>query len=215
MPHFSSNVPVDPRGPAYPIVRTPISRPLVAIVTSPNLVGCYTHYWKGRTIPCEGPECPLCMAGKEPILTTAGKTVHIVNKLEIECDGPPCEACQAGMPYRWHAYQSILSSKDHLHCLFECTAQAAEHFTEYRDAHQTIRGCQFEASRLHSKPNGRIIIRTRPADLTGISLPKPPDLVKCLGILWGFTAPSVQLGKIEPEKNTQNVKHRPIPEQKQ
>lgn len=212
MPTFSSDVPIDPRGPAFPIVRTPISRPLTAIVTSPNLVGCYTHYFKGRTIPCEGSGCRLCMEGREPFTNTKGKVVHAIGKQEVECDGPPCEACHAGLPYRWHAYQTVLTSRDHLHCLFECTAQAAENFTTYREAHGTIRGCEFEAWRLHSKPNGRILIRTKPANLTGITLPMPPDLIKCLGILWGFPAPSVQAGRINPEKKTRNVKHRPTPE---
>lgn len=215
MPTFSSDVPRDPRGPAFPIIRTPASRPLTAIITSPNLVGCYTHYFKGRTTPCEGADCQLCLQGSEPYRTADGRTVHKVGKMEIECDGPACEACHAGMPYRWHAYQSALTTRDHLHCIFECTAQAAEHFTTYREAHGTIRGCMFEAFRLHGRPNGRIIIQTKPADLTGIQLPTPPDLVKCLGILWGFAAPDVQQARIDPEKKTTNVKHRPTKETRQ
>lgn len=209
MPTFSDNVPDDPRGPSFPIVRTPLGRPLVAIVTSPNLVGCYTHFFHGRTIPCEGSGCRLCLQGKTPTEGKSGKAVHIVNNQEVECDGPPCEGCHAGLPYRWHAYQSVINLRDHLHCLFECTAQAAENFTDYRNAHATIRGCQFEATRLHNKPNGRIIIRMKPADLTEITLPMPPDLVKCLSILWGFSSKDVHQGRIDPEKQTRNVTHRP------
>lgn len=176
MPTFSSNIPDDPRGPSFPILRTPPGRALIAIVTSPNLVGCFTHYWKGRTVPC---------------------------------DAPNCEACQAGMPFRWHAYQSAYIRETSLHCLFECTAQAAEHFTDYREAHGTIRGCLFEARRYNNRHNARILIRCKPADLTGIILPKPPDLIRCLSILWGFPADDVQLGLINPEKKTQNVTHKP------
>jgi len=172
MPVFSSEVPKDPRGPAFPIVRTPTAKPLIAIVTSTDLVGCFTHFFKGRTMPCEG-------------------------------DG--CEACESGLPYRWHAYQSVLTQKDHLHCLFESTAQASENFTEFRDAHGTLRGCLFEASRLHQKPNGRIIIRTKPADLKDINLPRPPDIVKCLSILWGFSTAAVSVDSINPEKKTPRV----------
>lgn len=175
MPAFSHNVPADPRGPSFPIVRTPPGRPLTAIVTSPDLVGCFTHYHKGRTVPCEQENC---------------------------------EACHDGLPFRWHAYQSVHVAATGLHCLFECTAQAAEHFTDYREAHATIRGCQFEARRYNSKPNARILIRTRPADLTGLYLPKPPDLVKCLGILWGFAADDVVADRLNPEKKTVRVTHR-------
>jgi len=209
MPTFTHDVPADPRGPSFPIVRTPLGRPLIAIVTSPDLVGCYTHYYKGRTIPCEGSGCNLCLDGQEPTTGKSGNPVHVVNKIEIECQGPPCPACQDGLPYRWHAYQSVLNQKDHLHCLFECTAQAAENFTDYRQAHGTIRGCEFQAQRLNNRPNGRIIIQTRPANLTGITLPKPPDLVNVLSILWGFSSKEVQPGRIDPEKKTRNVTHRP------
>lgn len=209
MPTFSHNVPDDPRGPSFPIIRTPIGKPIAAIVTSLNLVGCYTHYWKGRTVPCEGSGCRLCADDKKSILNTKGKRVHLIGKQEIECDGPPCEACHAGMPYRWHAYQSVYVRDTALHAIFECTAQAAEHFTEYREAHGSLRGCMFEARRYNSRPNGRILIRCKPADLAGIILPKPPDLIKCLGILWGFAAPDVRQGRINPEKKTRNVVHRP------
>lgn len=209
MPQFSHDVPADPRGPAFPIVRTPPGRAFSGIVTSPNLVGCFTHYYHGRTIPCEGDGCRLCMAGETATINADGKTVHGVGEHEIECDGPPCEACHDGVPYRWHAYQSLYVPATSLHCLFECTAQAADHFVEYRDAHNTLRGCEIEARRYNSRPNGRILIRCRPANLTGIILPKPPDLIKCLAILWGFPAGHVQHAKINPEKQTRNVKHRP------
>lgn len=210
MPVFSRDVPTDPRGPAFPILRTPAARPITAIITSPDLVGCFTHYFKGRTVPCEGAGCRLCLQGKTPTQGKSGKPVHVVNKIEIPCDGPPCDACHAGMPYRWHAYQSAFTTVEHLHCLFECTAQAAEVFTDYREAHGTLRGCLFQASRLHNKPNGRIIIQTKPADLTGVTLPKPPDIIKCLSILWGFSSDQVHAGTINPEKKTRNVTHNPL-----
>lgn len=209
MPHFTSNVPPDPRGPAFPIVRTPPGRAFSAIITSPDLVGCYTHYFKGRTVPCEGAGCTLCAKGDTPIINPQGTTIHTLNTLEIQCDGPPCEACHAGLPYRWHAYQTAYVPQTSLHCLFECTAQAAEHFTDYRKAHGSLRGCEFEARRYNSRPNGRILLHCRPANLAGLVLPTPPDLIKCLAILWGFPAPHVQPGRIEPEKKTRNVKHRP------
>jgi hypothetical protein len=176
MPTFTRHVPEDPRGPAFPILRTPAGRPLTAIITSPDLVGCFTHYFKGRTIPCEGPDC---------------------------------EAHQAGVPYRWHAYQSAYILSTSLHFLFECTAQAASHFTDYREAHQTLRGCEFEARRMNNRPNARILIRCRPAQLQGITLPTPPDLVKCLSILWGFSADDVKDTNYDPQNKTRVVTHKP------
>ena len=211
MPRFSHDVPQDPRGPAFPIVRTPPGRALRAIVTSLDLVGCFTHYYKGRTIPCEGAGCRLCMTDDPIVVRSDGKRIHQAGNHEIECDGPACEACHDGLPYRWHAYQSAYVQETALHCLFECTAQAAEHFTEYRDAHHTLRGCEFEARRYNNRPNGRILIRCRPAQLTGLILPKPPDLIKCLSILWGFPSSDVQPGRIHPEEKTRGLIHRPGP----
>jgi len=174
MPSWSHDIPKDPRGPSFPIVRTPAFKPLMAIVTSQDLVGCFTHFFHGRTIPHED----------------AG-----------------CEACHEGIPFRWHAYQSIYQPETAAHLLFECTAASGEAFTEYRDKYHTLRGCKFEARRMNSKPNGRILIRTRPADLAQLILPKPPDLVKCLSILWDLPCPDLTTNRINPEKKTTHVAH--------
>lgn len=151
MPTWTKTVPDDPRGHGFPILRTPSYKPLVATATSLDLIGTYTHFWKGRTLPCEG-------------------------------DG--CEPCREGVPFRFHAYFAAFDSLKSLHFIFEVTAQAAEAFTAYRDTYHTIRGCQFEARRQTPKPNGRVLIRTRPADLTKLVLPEPPDVIKCLSVLW-------------------------------
>jgi hypothetical protein len=45
------------------IVRTPTGKPLTAIITSRNLLGCNTHFFKGRTLPCETPTCEACLQG--------------------------------------------------------------------------------------------------------------------------------------------------------
>jgi len=48
---------------AYELHRTPADRPLNAIITSNDIIGCHTHYWGGRTVPCEAPHCPACDEG--------------------------------------------------------------------------------------------------------------------------------------------------------
>lgn len=63
MPKWSSEIPESPRGPALPIRRTPAGKPLEAIVTSFDLIGCFTHYWRGSTHPCEGDKCEACSEG--------------------------------------------------------------------------------------------------------------------------------------------------------
>lgn len=63
MPQFSNKPPPEGRRPGIALVRTPANRPLVAIVTSDDLVGTPTHYYRNRTTPCEGEGCPICAEG--------------------------------------------------------------------------------------------------------------------------------------------------------
>lgn len=173
MPTWTTSVPSDPRGPAFPILRTPAFKPLTAVITSEDLVGTYTHFWKGRTMPCE----------------------HEL-----------CEACKAGIPYRWHAYVSAWTQATGLHFIFESTAQAAETLTDYRDAFGTLRGCVFFAQRMNQKANGRVLIKTKPLDLKTNSIPDPPDLIRCLSIIWNLPPDDLDGGGFNPDKKSPHVK---------
>lgn len=55
---FSHDLPNDPRGPSLDLKRCPVGRAMTAIVTSVDLVGCPTHFYGGRTVPCTGDDCP-------------------------------------------------------------------------------------------------------------------------------------------------------------
>jgi len=159
MINWSNAPPTDPSRVGLPLQRTPAARPLTAIVTSDDLLGCYTHFFGGRTVP------------------------HEVQN---------CVACQKGVPYRWHGYVSAVDVSTHLHFLFETTAQAAEAFTQYRKANGKLRGCLFEATRMHRRHNGRVIIRTKPADLGKVPLPDAPDLRVVLSVIWNISTPSIE-----------------------
>lgn len=63
MPNWSTTPPVDPRGHALSLIRTPANGRFVLFVTSPDLIGCATHWFGGRTVPCESPECEACNEG--------------------------------------------------------------------------------------------------------------------------------------------------------
>jgi len=153
MLNFSSTPPADPRGVSLALVRTPPTKPFVAIVTSEDLIGTNTHFYHGRTLP------------------------HLEND---------CPACHDGFPFRWHAWVSCLTANDHVHCLFECTAKPAQTFVNYRKTHRTLRGCHFRSLRASRTTNGRVTIQTKPADLNAITLPKAPDLIACLSIIWNI-----------------------------
>lgn len=166
MTNWTNEVPVSPEGPAFVLLRTPANKPITAIVTSEDLIGCYTHFYKGRTIPCHGVTCP---------------------------------AHKANIPYRWHAYFAAYRAADGVHFIFETTAQAAVTFVEYRDVNKSLRGCSFIATRMNKRPNARVIIRTKPADLRGILLPTAPDVQKCMSIIWDIPTDPEKPDTVDPE----------------
>jgi len=63
MPRWSNTIPDEPNANALPLLRCPPHGTLVATITSPEMIGTYTHYWHGRTIPCDAPHCDACQSG--------------------------------------------------------------------------------------------------------------------------------------------------------
>jgi len=113
-----------------------------------------------------------------------GCPTHYVSNRTVPCERPNCDACQNGIGWRWHGYVLTLLDPTNESVIFECTATAAENFANYHKRYGTTRGCFFQATRLNGKTNGRVIIQTKPADLTKVTLPKPQDLVKLLCHIW-------------------------------
>lgn len=60
---FTSAPPDDPRGNGLPLMRTHRTRPTIAVVTCQNVLGCNTHFWGGRTVPCDATDCEACSNG--------------------------------------------------------------------------------------------------------------------------------------------------------
>ena len=62
MPNFSNSLPPKTENRGFDLRRTPPDKPLKGLITTPDIIGCYTHWWGGRTVPCEGDGCEACMA---------------------------------------------------------------------------------------------------------------------------------------------------------
>jgi hypothetical protein len=92
----------------------------------------------------------------------------------------------------------VFDPKTHSHFLFECTEHAARAFDEYQKAAGTLRGCWFSATRPKGTPNGKVCIVTRPADLTRVNLPAPPNMILTLSVIWRLPMPALrQLYNVE------------------
>lgn len=42
------------------------NKPTLAVILSPDVIGLYTHYWRGRSVPCQPFGCPACEAHQRP-----------------------------------------------------------------------------------------------------------------------------------------------------
>ncbi len=62
MPKFSNALPDKTENRGYDLRRTPPDAPLKGLITSDDLIGCFTHWWGGRTVPCEDENCEACRA---------------------------------------------------------------------------------------------------------------------------------------------------------
>ncbi len=62
-PQWYNHLPPETQTQSLPIRRTPASKTLTAVITSEDLVGTFTHFYRGRTTPCERPDCEPCREG--------------------------------------------------------------------------------------------------------------------------------------------------------
>lgn len=122
-----------------------------------------------------------------------GCDTHFWGGHTIPCEGADCEAHAAGIPFRWHGYIGAVDVLTHLHFIFEMTVQAADAFKAFVKANRTLRGCVFEAKRLKAIVNSRVCIRCKPADLRERSLPRAPDIRKCMAIIWNVPDQAVEV----------------------
>lgn len=115
-----------------------------------------------------------------------GCRTHFIGNRTVPCESPNCDVCDNGVSWRWHAYLLVLVEATQETIIFETTAAAAQSFAAYHQRHGTTRGCYFKASRANSKPNGRVLIQCRPADLAKVNLPRELDVQKLLCHIWNI-----------------------------
>lgn len=96
-PHWTDAPPKDDLGQPWPIRRTPADKPICGFAINPTLLGCDTHFYRGRTTPCERPDCPACDEGRPyrwhawiPTHDPATQTSWL-----FECTAAACDAFQA------------------------------------------------------------------------------------------------------------------------
>jgi hypothetical protein len=170
MPSFSTTLPPKGKNHGFPLKRTPQTSTLSGIVTAHNLLVCDTHFWHGRTMPCErltGPD---------------GRTL----------DDSNCAACNNKQPFRSHTYISVFNNKTHEHFIFECTSVAAEPLADYLAETGKLRGCTITANRPKGGPNSRVVILCNTTDIRHVVLPNPPNVAAALAVIWRLPPQAIQ-----------------------
>ena len=97
---------------------------------------------------------------------------------------PTCEPCDVGTPYRWQGYVAVLMTRLRDLALFEFTAASAAPLVEYQETNHTLRGVNLKASRVNSRPNGRVILQVSRGDLGLYSAPPAPHVEEILARIW-------------------------------
>jgi hypothetical protein len=188
MPNWSNALPPPRRHAGYELRRTPLDKPLTAVITSPQMIVCDTHFWGGRTLPCE----------------------RSINDQHDTIDDVLCPACLAKQPWRTHAYVAAFDHHAHSHFLFECTDAAAAPLVTYRLANGTLRGCLFTACRPKRGKNAKVEIITRAADLSKCPLPEPPDLILALSVIWRLPLPALATQPASRGRNRLTTRPEPL-----
>jgi hypothetical protein len=164
----------------YDLVRTPQAGILHGIVTSDDLIVVDTHYWHGRTTPCERPS-----------------TDENGNQT-----GGECQPCNEAIPYRTHVYVSLFQPQKNQHSIFECTAHAAKALDDYRNATGTLRGCTVHATRPKGKPNSQVVLDCQPTNLQRVNIPSAPNLQLALSVIWHLPLTGLAIqhekGRLDP-----------------
>jgi hypothetical protein len=188
MPTWRNDLPNEQKHMGFQLQRTPAAGALQAIITCDDLLVCDTHFWHGRTVPCERP---------------------VADHPSADCRGS-CPACAEAIPFRTHVYVSAFDGRKHEHFIFECTTHAAKPLADYRQANRTLRGCSFYANRPKGQKNSRVVIETNTVNLTKINLPQPPNITLALGVIWRLPAAALAAAADSRYRNRISADHRAI-----
>lgn len=170
MPTFRNTLPTSAKTENLKLRRVPARGPLQAICLSNDLTVVDTHFWRGRTCPCE----------RE--LNDAGFTI----------DDSACEACQGKQGYRPHVYVACWDPRSESRFLLEITPHAAKPLADYIADRGTLRGCSIYATRPKGTANAAVVITTAPINQSLTRLPADPNVPAALAILWRLPRDAMQ-----------------------
>lgn len=127
-----------------------------------------------------------------------GCRTHFHGQRTIPCEAPNCECCQNGIAWRWHGFVLLIIDATQEVVIFECTARSSQAIAAYHQRYGTTRGAHMKAQRANARPNGRVLIQCKPADLEKVSLPEDLPVEKLLCHIWNIPPNQISTTKNNP-----------------
>jgi len=156
-----------------------------------------------------GPGLRLIRASaKTPIIGTItsdrllGVNTHYYSGRTQPCSAPDCRACADAIPWRWHAYISLILDDTSEHTLLELTASAVAPIVEYQDLHTTLTAARLKVTRPNGRPNGRVWVQIKPPNEPTIALPPPPNIPRTLCHIWNIPYDAVEPARRQHDADT-------------
>lgn len=134
-----------------------------------------------------------------------GCRTHFSGQRTIPCEAPECECCNSGIAWRWHGFVLLVIEATQEIVIFECTARSSSAIANYYQRYGTTRGAHLKAQRANARPNGRVLIQCKPADLEKITLPKTLPVEKLLCHIWNIPENQVDTTDNRPRPPFKNV----------
>lgn len=100
MLQFSNEPPIESTRAAFRMLRTPTRGKLELYILSNDLLGCWTHFFGGRTVPCTGEDCEACKAG------SSGRWHGYVSAVEVKTHERVIFECTASAAEHLAAYRA-------------------------------------------------------------------------------------------------------------
>jgi len=116
MLQFQSQPPMESTKSAFRLLRTPTRGKLELYITSPDLIGCWTHFWTGRTVPCTGPDCEACQAG------SSSRWHGYVAAVDVKTSEPVVFETTANAAEQLASYRTKNATLRGCHCLASRTS---------------------------------------------------------------------------------------------
>lgn len=127
------------------------------------------------------------VAGPLTCITPISQLCHFIGNRTLPCVSENCPGCTANRRQIRECYVSMINKADRRHIITVLTPTAELQLSDCAPDKTNLQGLNVRISREGKRPNGRIRLTTENELTPSSHLPKPPDLLRHLYVIWGLT----------------------------